>query len=88
MTAFHHQRTGHKGLGGIVVDRQRIEGVARPLPHLEMSIMSDIRQTVDEEPMGIVISRGSRAESTPRFSAYVWSQAGDAPPTLKEPRAA
>ena len=53
-----------------------------------MSIMSDIRQTVDEEPMGIVISRGSRAESTPRFSAYVWSQAGDPPPTLKEPRAA
>jgi hypothetical protein len=53
-----------------------------------MSIMSDIRQTVDEEPMGIVISRGSRAESTPRFSAYVWSQAADTPPTLKEPRAA
>jgi hypothetical protein len=53
-----------------------------------MSIMSDIRQTVDEEPMGIVISRGSRAESTPRFSAYVWSQAGDVPPVLKEPRAA
>jgi hypothetical protein len=53
-----------------------------------MNIMSDIRQTVDEEPMGIVISRGSRAEATPRFSAYVWSQAGDAPPILKEPRAA
>jgi hypothetical protein len=25
-----------------------------------------------DEPMGIVISRGSRAEAEPRFSAYVW----------------
>jgi hypothetical protein len=37
--------------------------------------MTDRRQAVaDEEPMGIVISRGSRAEDVPRFSAYVWSQ--------------
>ena len=51
--------------------------------------MTDIRQTgIDEEPMGIVISRGSRAESTPRFAAYVWSQAETTTPPLKEPRAA
>ena len=51
--------------------------------------MTDIRQNgVDEEPMGIVISRGSRAESTPRFSAYVWSQAAETAPAVKEPRAA
>ncbi len=51
--------------------------------------MTDIRQTaVDEEPMGIVISRGSRSESTPRFAAYVWSQVGEPAPILKEPRAA
>jgi hypothetical protein len=51
--------------------------------------MTDVRQTgIDEEPMGIVISRGSRAESTPRFTAYVWSQVGEAAPTIKEPRAA
>ena len=50
--------------------------------------MTDIRQTgIDEEPMGIVISRGSRAESTPRFAAYVWGQV-ETTPTLKEPRAA
>jgi hypothetical protein len=24
------------------------------------------------EPIGIIISRGSRDEATPRFSAYVW----------------
>jgi hypothetical protein len=35
--------------------------------------MSELRQTTkEEEPVGIVISRGSRVEETPRFSAYVW----------------
>jgi hypothetical protein len=28
--------------------------------------------------MGIVISRGSREEETPRFSAYVWGPVPDA----------
>lgn len=27
------------------------------------------------EPLGIVISQGSRAEATPRFAAYVWGPA-------------
>jgi hypothetical protein len=27
----------------------------------------------DEEPVGIVISQGSRETKEPRFSAYVWS---------------
>ena len=39
----------------------------------------------DEEPMGIVISRGSRAESTPRFAAYVWSQVGENTPRDRAP---
>ena len=51
--------------------------------------MTEIRERrTDDEPMGIVISRGSRAESTPRFAAYVWSQAADITPTATEPRAA
>ncbi len=29
-------------------------------------------EPMDQEPVGIVISRGSRDEATPRFSAYVW----------------
>ena len=50
--------------------------------------MTEIRERrTDDEPMGIVISRGPRAESTPRFAAYVWCQVGDATPT-SEPRAA
>ncbi|MCC6316117.1 MAG: hypothetical protein IT361_00405 [Gemmatimonadaceae bacterium] len=28
----------------------------------------------DQEPMGIVISGGSRAPATPRLWAYVWGQ--------------
>lgn len=27
---------------------------------------------LEQEPIGIIISRGSRDEATPRFSAYVW----------------
>jgi len=51
--------------------------------------MTDIRQNPpDEEPMGIVISRGSREESAPRFAAYVWSQAAENLPAVPEPRAA
>jgi hypothetical protein len=37
--------------------------------------MNEPRQRVaEEEPAGIVISRGSRAETTPRVWAYVWGQ--------------
>ena len=47
--------------------------------------MEHIRQeTPEQEPLGIVISRGSRAEEPPRFSAYVWS---DAPELPSEPAA-
>jgi hypothetical protein len=32
----------------------------------------------EEEPVGILISCGSRAEKEPRFVAYVWGPAPDA----------
>ncbi|MEX2182141.1 MAG: hypothetical protein WD771_08875 [Gemmatimonadaceae bacterium] len=32
-----------------------------------------------DEPVGIVISRGSRDEAIPRFSAYVWGPVPDEP---------
>ena len=37
----------------------------------------------EQEPIGIVISRGSRQEDVPRVFAYVW---GPAPETSDEPR--
>jgi hypothetical protein len=41
--------------------------------------MSDkSEKTREQEPIGIVISRGTRAEATPRLLAYVWGQADDA----------
>lgn len=40
--------------------------------------MTDRRQGVlEEEPIGIVISRGSRAEPPPRVWAYVWGEVPD-----------
>ena len=33
------------------------------------------------EPLGIIISNGSRQEVAPRFSAYVWAPAPEAEPT-------
>ncbi len=35
--------------------------------------------TLEDEPVGIIISGGSRAEATPRFSAYVWGPVPDEP---------
>lgn len=32
---------------------------------------------LEQEPVGIIISRGSRDEATPRFSAYVWGPVPD-----------
>lgn len=34
---------------------------------------------LQDEPIGIIISRGSRAEEAPRFSAYVWGPVPDEP---------
>ena len=44
--------------------------------------MAKIRaEETEQEPMGIVISRGSRAEPAPRLVAYVWGPAPEAEPT-------
>jgi len=39
------------------------------------------KATIDAEPMGIVISRGSRAEQAPMVLAYVWGPAPE--PTVE-----
>ena len=51
--------------------------------------MTDIRQNIiEEEPVGIVISRGSRQEAAPRFAAYVWSQTPESPSLAVDTKAA
>ena len=39
------------------------------------------RDSAQTEPVGIVISRGSRGDAEPKFSAYVW---GPAPENITE----
>ena len=43
--------------------------------------MAKVRTTeVEQEPVGIVISRGSRDEATPKLVAYVWGPAPEPAP--------
>jgi hypothetical protein len=42
------------------------------------NLKQQTRQDELEEPIGIVISRGSRTEDAPRFSAYVWGPVPEA----------
>jgi hypothetical protein len=45
--------------------------------------MKKIRETPEQdEPIGIIISRGDRTEQRPVFSAYIW---GPAPEPVLEP---
>ncbi len=52
--------------------------------------MKQLRQGLDaQEPIGIVIADGGRAEVTPRFIAYVWGPAPEEPAeVVSEPKAA
>lgn len=50
--------------------------------------MKKIREVIEsEEPVGIIISRGDRAEQRPIFSAYIWGPAPD-PDTEKTAKVA
>ena len=43
--------------------------------------MAKVRPSeIDQEPVGIVISRGSREEQTPRLLEYVWGPAPEPVP--------
>lgn len=52
--------------------------------------MKQTRQIADvQEPLGIIIADGARAEVTPRFAAFVWGPAPDPLPLeANEPKAA
>ena len=51
--------------------------------------MTDKRQGAPfEEPIGIVISRGSRAEPPPRVWAYVWGEVPEVEATTADAKAA
>lgn len=46
------------------------------------------RTSENQEPVGIVISRGSRREQAPTFLAYVWGSAPETSTTAPEPAGA
>ncbi len=53
--------------------------------------MKQTRQDIEvQEPLGIVIADGARADVTPRFVAYVWGPAPELHPAeaTPEPRVA
>jgi len=49
--------------------------------------MDQIRQVEvsEQEPIGIIISRGPRTEETPRLSAYIWGPV-PGPEPAEQPR--
>jgi hypothetical protein len=51
--------------------------------------MKNIRRTDEQqEPIGIVISRGTREEAAPKFWAYIWAPAPEGIEAESEPRVA
>ena len=62
----------------VIGETSRIASGARALHMIEQPGQPE------QEPVGIVISRGSRDERAPRFAAYVW---GPAPTEVVEKRA-
>jgi hypothetical protein len=47
--------------------------------------MDEPRQkSTEQEPMGIVISRGSRDEAVPRLTAYMWAQVDETVPPPRD----
>jgi len=52
--------------------------------------MDQLRQAdiTEQEPLGIIISRGPRAEATPRLWAYIWGPVPAAEPDEPKPAAA
>jgi len=56
---------------------------------LQDSTMSNvIKQQIEQEPIGIVISRGSRQEDVPRVFAYVWGPAPEPSEEVRESKVA
>jgi len=43
----------------------------------DKSVPKSLENAKEQEPIGIVISRGQSSEPSPRFSAYVWGAADD-----------
>ena len=74
-----------RGAGSAAANRSRRSPGTDRLTRIQTSYYMKGNPTngPEQEPIGIVISRGSRQEDVPRVFAYVW---GPAPETSEEPR--
>ena len=79
------------------MDRAATVLVARPCgrihrkrhaPASSIDMKAKKKPTQTEEPMGIVISRGSRNEHVPTFSAYMWAPDPEGEEEKIEPKVA
>ncbi len=52
-----------------------------------MKKKSDAKKQIDQEPIGIVISRGPSQEHVPTFFAYVWGPDPETPEETGKPKA-
>lgn len=54
--------------------KQRALAALSRTPQSRNAVMDQLRRAeiIEQEPLGIIISRGPRAEETPRLSAYIW----------------
>ena len=58
----------------------------KALPTIDMKAKK--KTAPEQEPMGIVISRGSRLEQVPTFSAYIWAPDPEEKENEVEPKVA
>ena len=49
---------------------------------------AEVTTVPEQEPIGIVISRGSRPDHTPTFFAYVWADDPETPEIIEATQAA
>lgn len=67
---------------------QHPNGRIRDLPEPHLYMKSKLAAAADQEPVGIVISRGSRQEQVPAVFAYVWGPAPEPAEEVRETRVA
>lgn len=71
------KRNRHPGISSAFVARARY---GFELEYSETAMKKVREITESEEPIGIIISRGSRKEIPPIFTAYIWGPAPDPVP--------
>jgi hypothetical protein len=71
----------------IFADATDGQWIAHALMRGSLTMEMLLAAVADEDIVGIVISRGSRAQDEPRFSMYVWGPA-DPEPELPQQRVA